>query len=457
MVKILDTTLREGEQTPNVKFTLEQKVAIAKKLDDFGVDYIEAGHPAISEYDKEKVEAIANLGLKSEVLGHARARKEDINAVVETGCMWVGIFCGINDYSRNYKLKGRSQEKVFEMVRGAVEYASQKGLKIRYTVEDATRTSTEDLLKVARLVQRAGAERFSIADTVGCASPEIIFDKISALKREVSIELEAHCHNDLGLANANALAAYRAGADVIDVTVNGIGERAGLTSLQEFLVTVNRLYGENNWNLALLPELSNLVRSYSRVRSDDLRPITGRNAFTHTAKLHKNAVQAEPLSYEFIEPSLVGRKREFAGNFETDYSKLIGNPFVKSAEELIGHRAGQGTRYVFLDSRVVPRASLYAIVREVHEVAEDKHSHVDLHSHNCDSAFLFIGNEKNLKGLVCDVGLGDRSFRVKSPASVFIPSGLDHSYRLISGSGYYVNIVLSGNYNDSVQSPTRLK
>lgn len=142
---------------------------------------------------------------------------------------------------------------------------------------------------------------------------------------------------------------------------------------------------------------------------------------------------------------------------QTPNAKLIGKPIIRSAEELIGHRTGQGTRYVFLDSRVAPRTSLYTILREVHEVVGNKHSHVDFHSHNCDSAFLFIGNGKNLNGLVCDVGLGDENFMIESPASVFIPAGLDHSYRLISGSGYYINIVLFPDYNSSIQNPANFK
>ena len=451
MVKILDATLREGEQTPNVKFTLEQKVAIVKKLDEFGVDYIEAGHPVISEYDRESVRAVAKLGLKAEVLGHARARKEDIDTVVECGCQWVGIFCGINELSRKYKLHAMSQEEVFEMIVESVKYAHEKGLKIRYTVEDATRTPPLDLLKIAELVEKAGADRFSIADTVGRASPEMMFGLISTLKKGISIELEAHCHNDLGLANANALAAYRAGADVIDVTVNGIGERAGLTSLQEFTLAIKALYGENNRNFRLLPELSDLVVNCSRIRLDDLRPITGKNAFTHTAKLHRIAVEVEPTTYEFVEPQSVSRERQFSGATKPyGYSHLIGKPFARSAEELIRHKLGQGIRYVFLDTRVIPTTSFYAIVREVNDVREDERSHVDMHSHNCDSAFLFIGNSPALKGLTAEVTLENEKYTLDSPASVFIPAGLAHTYRFIRGSGYYINIVLSGDYNSSI-------
>jgi len=450
MIKILDATLREGEQTLGVRFSLEQKVKIAKLLDKFGVDYIEAGMPIISQEDKAKVKAVADLGLKAKILGHARAKKEDIDAVVETGCQWVGIFCGINDLSLKHKLDGKNKQEVYKMIEESIKYAKSKGLKVRYTVEDATRTLIENLIEIAKLAEKAGVDRFSIADTVGCASPETISEIISRLKKEVRTEIEVHCHNDLGLALANSLAAYRAGADVIDATINGLGERVGLTSLQELSLALKLIYGENTKRLELLPELSHLTEMYSRIKLDELRPITGRNAFTHTAKLHKEAVIKEPSCYEFINPEIIGRSRNLEVKDNSSYAHLIGNPFIKTAEELIAHKEGQGTRYVFLDKRIVPDSSFYTIVRKVTNVQEDKKSHVGMHSHNCDSAFLFIGDNKNLKGLICEVCLGNEKYMIESPTSVFIPRGLQHSYRFIKGSGYYVNIVLSGDYNKSI-------
>ena len=450
MVKILDTTLREGEQTPNVKFTLEQKVEIAKLLDKFGVDYIEAGMPIISQEDKEKVKAVVDLGLKAEIVGLARAKIEDIDAVVETGAQWVGIFCGINELSLEHKLDGKNKQEVYSIIEKSIRYAKSKGLKIRFTVEDATRTLIEDLIEVAILAEKSGADRFSIADTVGCASPETISEIISRLKKEVRTEIEVHCHNDLGLALANSLVAYRAKVDVIDATINGLGERVGLTSLQELSLALKLIYGENTKRLELLPELSHLTEVYSRIKLDGLRPITGRNAFTHTAKLHKEAVIKEPSCYEFINPEIIGRSRNLEAKDNSSSACLIGNPFIKSSTELTGHQEGQGTRYVFLDERVVPISSIYSIVRKVANVQEDNQSHVDVHKHNCDSAFLFIGDSNDLSGLVCEVNLGDEKYKIESPAYVFIPRGLQHSYRFISGSGFYINIVLSGDYNKSI-------
>lgn len=137
--------------------------------------------------------------------------------------------------------------------------------------------------------------------------------------------------------------------------------------------------------------------------------------------------------------------------FKMVYEHLIGKPFEKSSLELKYHKHGQGKRTVFMDSRVVPETSLYVIVRDLKKILEDKDSHVSVHSHNCDSTFLFLGKERNLTGLTCEITLGSEKYVVKSPASVFIPSGLKHSYRLINGSGYYINIVLSPDYNKSLK------
>lgn len=311
MVSILDTTLREGEQTPNVKFTKNQKIKIAKLLDDFGVDIIEIGHPIISDYDKGCVKAIANLKLKAETLAHARAKREDIDTVIDCGTDWVGIFCGINKFSLKYKLH-KTKKEVISAIVNSIKYAKENGLKVRYTIEDASRTNLRDIIKIAKLAKQAKADVVSFADTTGTMRPEELYRLIKTLKREVSINLEVHCHNDFGLALANSLAAYRAGVKVIDVSVNGLGERAGLTSLSELCLTLKLLYNDKkNWKLKNLPKISEVVEKFSKISIDKLRPVIGKNAFTHTADLHIKAVRKEPRSYESINPRILGRKREY--------------------------------------------------------------------------------------------------------------------------------------------------
>lgn len=314
MVKILDTTLREGEQTPNVKFTKEQKIKIAKLLDDFGVDIIEVGHPIISNYDKECVKAVTNLKLKAETLAHARARKKDIEAVIDCGTDWVGIFCGINKFSLKYKLC-KTRKEVINAIVKSIKYAKENNLKVRYTIEDASRTNLRDIIQIAKLAKQAEADVVSFADTTGIMKPEGFYGLIETLKREVNINLEVHCHNDFGLALANSLAAYRAGVEVIDVSVNGLGERAGLTSLSELCLTLKLLYNnKKDWKLKNLPKISKVVEKFSKISVDKLRPVIGENAFTHTADLHIKAVKRKPKCYESINPKILGRERKYFKN-----------------------------------------------------------------------------------------------------------------------------------------------
>ncbi len=310
MIKILDTTLREGKQTPNAIFTKSQQVKIAKFLDDFGVNIIEVGHPAVSPYERECIKAVTRLNLTSQTLAHARARKEDIDAAVYCRTDWVGIFMGINRLSLKHRYRHeKTRDEVFGMISGSIAYAKESGLLVKYSIEDATRTPIEDIIEAAELAKQAGADILSISDTVGMITPERFYDLIKTVKESVRIDLEAHCHNDFGLALANSLAAYRAGISVIDVSINGLGERAGLTSLAELCTALKLLYKtKNNWKLNKLQIISTSAAGFSGVGVDSLRPIVGTNAFTHTADLHIKAVNKEPKSYESINPEKVGRR-----------------------------------------------------------------------------------------------------------------------------------------------------
>ena len=176
-------------------------------------------------------------------------------------------------------------------------------------MEDGTRTPIREMISAALEAKIAGADRFSIADTVGCATPEQISNLVRIIKTKVRIPLEVHCHNDLGLATANSLAAYNAGAEVIDVTVNGLGERAGLASLAEVCIALKILHRENSRKYNMLPRIAKMVEKYSKVRPDKLRPAIGANAFTHIADLHVKAVRKKPECYEIIPPHVLGRKR----------------------------------------------------------------------------------------------------------------------------------------------------
>ena len=321
-IEILDSTLREGEQTPGVSFTIDEKVALAKRLDAFGVDFIELGHPAVSPDVYEAVEALNDLDLKAKKMAHGRASKSDINDVAAIGVAWMGIFFGTSPLSLKHKFNVTKPEAL-NRIETAVKYGKDKGLKLRFTAEDASRTDLDFLIQVGQLVQNAGADRFSLADTVGCLTPTQTKKLVSRMVSELDIPIHIHCHNDFGMATANALSALEAGARCVDVAVNGLGERCGLAPLAEVVTALINIYKINgNWELSMIPELTNLVRSFSKMDLGANKPIVGKNAFTHKSGLHVKAVVKEPESYEAISPESVHRKRHFVIDKYTGNSAL---------------------------------------------------------------------------------------------------------------------------------------
>lgn len=311
MVEILDSTLREGEQTPGVTFNVEEKLTIANLLDEFGVNIIEAGHPKVSEDIYRGVKEISNQGYKAEILAHCRAMKEDIDVARSCDVDWVGIFFCVS--TRRLEQQFRSNlDKAVNLVTSAVEYAKDQGLKVRYTPEDAVRTEHSSLIKVSKAAVEAGVDRISIADTVGAMTPIKMYDFVKKMKSDLKVKLNVHCHNDLGLATANSLAAYEAGIAMVDVSVNGIGERTGITSLSELCLALHCLYNiTNNWKLETLPELSQKVSEFSGIDVSPNSPVVGQNAFLHNAGLHVAAVLNNPKHYEPFPAELVGRQRNF--------------------------------------------------------------------------------------------------------------------------------------------------
>lgn len=336
MVKILDTTLREGEQTPGVTFSINEKLIISELLDDFGVDIIEAGHPIVSPDIFQGIKEISNQGLNAEILAHCRAMKEDIDCALLCNVDWVGIFYGISSERMKNHLK-TNLSKATEKIIDTIQYAKDHGLKVRYTPEDSVRTDFKSLLQVCQEAVSSGADRISIADTVGSMTPNIMYKFFLKLKKDLDVELNVHCHNDLGLAVANALAAYEGGASLIDVTVNGLGERAGISSISEICVTLETVYKEkNSWNFEVLPRLSKTVARFSGINISPNAPVIGENAFIHNAGLHVAAVINNPSLYEVFPAELVGRKRTFVldkmASIHTIKQKLkqVGVPICKN-------------------------------------------------------------------------------------------------------------------------------
>ena len=240
-IYILDTTLRDGEQTPGVALTVDEKIQIAQKLNNLGVDKIEAGFPASSLGEFEACKKVNSLGLDSTVVGLARTVQKDIDSVLDADLDYVHTFIGTSPLHRDYKLK-MSKDTIISTAVEAVEYAKDHGLTVEFSAEDATRTEKEFLLEVYKEITDAGADLLDIPDTVGILTPVFTQELISYAKSVSKLPLSVHFHNDFGLATANTLRAIECGANQAHVTVNGIGERTGNTPLEELVIILTTAY-----------------------------------------------------------------------------------------------------------------------------------------------------------------------------------------------------------------------
>ena len=305
-----DSTLREGEQTPGVIFSLENKLEIAKKLDEVGIQQIEAGFPAASEKQRNCIKSILDLNLDAQLSAFARAKKEDIDAVADVGADGIVVSLSISPYHRKYKFGGMTQETYLERLEEMISYAEGYGLFVIYSAEDTTRENDLEFLKKAyKTAEDAGADRARVVDTLGCAGPNGMAFLVKEIGSVVDIPIEVHCHNDLGLALANSMAAVDAGASTVSTSVNGIGERAGITVTEEFIPTLHMIYGTSPFEMSQLNSLSKLVEELSGVRMPPHKPITGENVTAHSSGIHQHGVLINPQTYEFYPPRLVGQKR----------------------------------------------------------------------------------------------------------------------------------------------------
>jgi 2-isopropylmalate synthase len=308
-VRIFDTTLRDGEQTPGVTVTPDQKVRIAVKLDELGIDAIEAGFPIVSQGEMQAIKTIANQGLRAEICGLARTTESDIDAAIKCDLSYVHTFIATSDIHMKYKLK-MTREQVLEKAVRAVEYCKKHGLEVEFSAEDATRSDREFLINVFRKVREAGADRLDIPDTVGYATPQYMALLVGEVEEVTKLPISVHCHDDFGMAVANSIAGINAGAACAHVTINGLGERAGNASLEEFVMALQCLYSRKHGiKTELLYETSKFVSNTMGIIVQPNKAIIGENAFGHEAGIHTHGIINNPLTYEPISPELVGRKR----------------------------------------------------------------------------------------------------------------------------------------------------
>jgi len=308
-VIVYDSTLRDGEQTPGVAFSPEQKAEIARMLDDAGVHQIEAGFPAVSENEVRTIRAITQMRLRADILALARVTRGDIDAAVDAEVDMVLLFVGTSDIHLRYKMK-KTREEVLAMTADALDYCKARGMPASVSAEDTTRTDMDFLMEFYRQAEANGAVRIGVTDTLGCATPEAISEYVARARREVKVPVALHLHNDFGLATANAIAGVKAGASAVTTTVNGIGERAGNVPLEQFAVALKYLYGADiGIDCTKMKALSDHICRVSGLHKPRNQPLVGTNVFAHESGIHVAAILNCPLTYESIPPEAVGNER----------------------------------------------------------------------------------------------------------------------------------------------------
>jgi homocitrate synthase NifV len=305
-----DTTLRDGEQSAGVAFSLDEKLSIARQLAVMGVPELEIGIPAMGEREREEIRAISALNLSSHLLVWSRMRRDDLQHCLGLGVGRVDLSISASDQHIRHKLK-QSRAWVLSTIDACVKAAVDAGLKVCVGCEDASRADGDFLARIAEAAERAGACRIRFADTVGVMEPFGVLNAIRKLRSATSMEIEMHAHDDLGLAAANTLAAAVAGATHLNTTVNGLGERAGNAALEEVVVGLRQLYGiETGIDLGNFPALSHQVAAASGDTIGSRKSLIGRDVFSHEAGIHVDGLLKDPENYQGVDPAVVGRRHQ---------------------------------------------------------------------------------------------------------------------------------------------------
>lgn len=309
-IMLVDTTLRDGEQTAGVVFSNKEKIRIAQMLDSLGVHQLEVGIPVMGGDEKEAIKGIVDLGLDASIMAWNRANIEDIKESLDCGVDSLAVSISTSDIHIIHKLQ-TSREWVLDNMAKAVEFAKKSGKYVSVNAEDASRSDIDFLVKFALRARECGADRLRFCDTVGILEPFKTHDVISQLISETGMDIEMHTHNDFGMATANSLAGVKAGACMIGVTINGLGERAGNAVLAEVAMALKYLFNiDVQVNPRELREVSEYVALASGRTLPVCKPIVGTNMFAHESGIHADGVIKHPATYEVFQPEEVGLQRQ---------------------------------------------------------------------------------------------------------------------------------------------------
>lgn len=308
---LLDTTLRDGEQTPGVYFTTQEKIYIASELDDLGVEIIEAGIPSMGDEESKSLGALSKLNLKAEILSWNRLLIDDVISSLRAGISMIHVSVPTSDVMIEKKM-GKTRDWIIPEMEKVFDFALKEGARISFGTEDASRTDIRFLKEVFVAAQQLGAQRVRFADTLGVMIPSQVARCIEYLSKDLSIPIDYHGHNDFGLATANALSAWESGADVISCSVLGLGERAGNTSLEEFVCIMQYLTSEVvDFDFIRLKDLCQSIAKWIDCPIPDRKPVVGRKIFMHESGIHVDGILKEANTYELLSPELLGGHREF--------------------------------------------------------------------------------------------------------------------------------------------------
>ena len=332
-IYVVDTTLRDGEQTAGVVFANEEKLAIATMLSDLGVDQLEVGIPTMGGDEKDAIKSIVKRNLKSSIMAWNRAVISDIQESIDCGVDAVAISISVSDIHIKNKLK-TSREWVLENMVKSVEYAKKNGLYVSVNGEDASRADREFLIKFMKAAKEVGADRFRYCDTVGVMGPFQIEEEIKCLHDNAKLEIEMHTHNDFGMATANAIAGIVGGASHVGVTVNGLGERAGNAALEEVLMALMFVYNYGgSVDTKMFREVSEYVSRASGRVLPAWKAIVGDNMFAHESGIHADGAIKNPKNYEAFDPGIVGLERQIVIGKHSGKAGII-NKFKEYGIEL---------------------------------------------------------------------------------------------------------------------------